>query len=296
MREIRRDEPSPESVLADFIAREKKRKMPFQEEAKEKEISPDPKPRSVFVYTSAKRSEEEDTKTLEKKKEMDRIMNRLMSDIDIKTVTCRKIIEKLFFSDTRTEVCVCMELKKMIAIKKELKSYYATKIKCGIPINFMDAFKYYYNAYSRHTFIEEDSGARIVERTFALPVNEEFLKFATSIVMLQWKISCLSPFGMSNASDLDFINHTLAVLSHMKKGGRNQYVDGMSCVQIIPPSRYARKNWPPLNDIEYYGFKKAMITMGTRTLMKVWKSINDDKDCIFPAETLSKMYKEIKHV
>lgn len=300
---------NPEIVLAEFVEREKKLKeeakiLAARERRKVARQEEEGGGKDVVSGSSMPFIERPESgmpspqmrAQMERKKEMDSAMERLMSDIDIKTNTCREIVMKLFFSDTRSEIYVFMELKKMISIKKELKSYYATRSKCGISICFMDAFKYYYKSYMRQTFIVEESGERVVERTFALPKNEEFLDFSVAVVVLQWKISCLSPYGLSNPADLDFINHTLAVLCHLKKGGRKQQISENTYVQIIPPSEFARKHWPPLNDIEHYGFKKSMITMGTRTLMKVWKSIYDDTTCEFPSKTLEKVYAKIKHV
>jgi hypothetical protein len=223
--------------------------------------------------------------------------DKLLSDIDIKTDTCRQIISRLFFSDVRTVIFITKEIEKIQIINRELKSYYSTRLSMNVSIDFLDAFSYYWDSYFKLTWISEENGDRIVERTPALKLDEDFLQFATSVVILQWKISCLSPFGLENPSNLEFVSHTLAVMNHLKKEGRNQRLEESDrYVQIIPPSDFARKYWPPMKDIDLYGFTKAKITIGTSTLMKVWKSIHDDPKCEFPEKMLSRMYKKVKAV
>jgi hypothetical protein len=180
-----------------------------------------------------------------------------LNDMDSYRAECSHIIHTLYYSPLRTYVFEKHVAKKKADAKKALVNYYQSKYERGeIPI-LVKAFMIYYTTLDG-----------IFEKAPALPVNEKFVNFAQEVVMLQWAVSCLSPYGVENPRKLNFTSHCLAVLNFMKKEGKmwhNRYV--------IPGSAYASRYAPKQADLKQYGYEKKSITEGTRALICVYNSI-----------------------
>lgn len=206
---------------------------------------------------------------------------QLVDDIPIKVNTCNLIISHLFYGQCRTDIYVIKTIQMMNEIKSKFRTYCDIKIKTGQTIDPFDSFVYLLSCYMEKSYITESKHRGPIRRTPALPRNEEFVDFATKVIITQWKIVCLSPWGLNNKNILNgaFIYHALAVLNHMKKGGKGQKIDGddSKFIDIIPKSDYATKYWPPMSDILSYKFSKSMITIGTNNLTYAYGSIKNNK-------------------
>jgi hypothetical protein len=197
-------------------------------------------------------------------------------DLGSKAKVCESIIDHLFFSQKRTEIYN----NKMESLRNELqrrmKNYYNSMAVYGCQLN---AFTHFMTQYNSHVWIEEDGGQRIVCRTPALPRDPKIIALITKHVLLQWNILCNSPWGKDNNNKLDFFGHTLAVLNHMKKGGSSFKLPNRT-LKVIPGITYIAYYFPPINDIDMFGFGKNAITTGTSSLTEAYKSINSDKQPI----------------
>lgn len=105
------------------------------------------------------------------------------------------------------------------------------------------------------------------------PKNPEFVQRTTDIILMQWNILINSPLCKNTGTGkLNFINHALAILYEMRKGGlvlRNE--------QIIPKCEYTRTYMPPIDLIEHFGYKKGHITSGLKLLLEAHQSIPQEE-------------------
>lgn len=199
--------------------------------------------------------------------------------------SCRKIIEHLFFSKTRTDIYLNKMNTMQADLIKKMKSYYSAVKYHNHGYCKLDAFIHFVTIYNSHIRIEEDQGERVVYRTPALPYSKEIVDVITEHVMIQWKILCESPWGQSgNNRSLDFDDHVLAILNHMKKGGASFCLENNS-MKVIPGLAYVAKYFPPINDIELFGYEKNAITTGTGNLTGAYHSINTGSSRM-PIDTL----------
>jgi hypothetical protein len=204
----------------------------------------------------------------------------LVNNLDIKENSCRMMICHIFFSDIRTNIYIKKMLQIIKNLKLNLKSYYDTKKNTGQKIIYFDSLRFFVKRYHETSLVIECKN-RVIRRTPALPINEKFIKEATKVIMDQWKILCLTPWGLENASTLggSFLSHILAILNYLGKGGGGQRVgkDSTDFIEIIPESKYANKYWPPNTDFMDYNLDKNMITIGTNHLTYAYNSIKKAK-------------------
>lgn len=140
---------------------------------------------------------------------------------------------------------------------------------------------------------EEEEEEMRYHRTPKLKTNENYISFVSKTVILQWKIICLSPWGLENARLLQnhFPYHVLAIINLMKDGGKSQIIKHQieennikknpplneRHIQIVPASIYTSTYWPPLNDLTNFGFDKKLIVDATNHLTKAYESIITNK-------------------
>jgi hypothetical protein len=204
----------------------------------------------------------------------------LLNNIEIKRKSCRMMIEHIFYSNVRTGIYIERMLQIIKNLKLNLKSYYDTKKTTGQKIVYFDSLRFFVKRYNEMSLVRECKD-RTIRRTPALPINNEFIEGATNIIIQQWKILCLTPWGLENSSTLgsSFLSHILAILNYLGKGGGGQRFgnNNKDFIEIIPESKYANKYWPPNTDFIYYGLDKNMITIGTNHLTYAYNSIKKAK-------------------
>lgn len=210
-------------------------------------------------------------------------------DLGSKAKVCEQIIDHLFFSHKRTEIYNNKMETLRNELQRKMKNYYNSMAVYGCQV---DAFTHFMTQYNSLVWIEEDGGQRIVCRTPALPRDTKVIFIITKHVLLQWNILCNSPWGKDNNGKLDFHGHTLAVLNHMKKGGSSFKLPNRT-LKVIPGIAYISHYFPPINDIDMFGFGKNAITTGTSSLTEAYKSINSDKHPI-PIDELVSLNNTVK--
>lgn len=111
-------------------------------------------------------------------------------------------------------------------------------------------------------------------KTPRLKRNKNYINFVVKTVILQWKIICLTPWGLNNAKILQnyFPYHVLAIINLMKDGGKSQIIKDKR-ITIIPSSPYTSRYWLPLNDLTHLGFQKKLITDAMNYFSKAYNSI-----------------------
>jgi hypothetical protein len=183
-----------------------------------------------------------------------------LANLEERRNTCMAVVDRLFFSEERTAIFEKMEDKRAKEAKKMLMKYYQSEYKKGkLPV-LPDAYAVYRTACKPDYF-----------RTKALPFDVSVVKTICDVVLLQWNLVCLSPYGVENDGRLSFLNHVLAVLQCIRRGGHvwHQKI-------VIPGHKYVTKYMPPVADLDKYGYGKKHVTEGTKALRSAYRSIKEN--------------------
>lgn len=234
----------------------------------------------------------------------------LLSNLNMKELICEQIIELIFYSKERT-ILFALKMYQLFVVKlhRLLKNYYVNESSSSL--NILRAYEFFINAFnSEHhsltspsSLLSDDDDEMIIDndnddndnvddddnkhqkdsnvrhssslKTPKLKRNEDYISFVRKTVMLQWKIICLTPWGLKNAKLLQnhFPYHVLAIINLMKDGGKSQIIKDDKKIQIIPSSNYTSKYWLPLNDLTHLGFQKKLITDAMNHFTKAYNSI-----------------------
>lgn len=200
----------------------------------------------------------------------------------MKRKTCETLIHIFFFSEVRTNVYKQKENELNDSLYGMLKAYYQNQIQSNLQINFSQGLSHMMNMFSTGINIVDGPG-RVVRRTPKLKRNETFIKEAIDIVMKQFEIIMnVSPWGQDAENKTricsKFESFALAVFSYMKKTNKKiKFTVGNEVYEfvIIPRLEYAVKYAPPTTDFLYYGFKKNLITDGTKIITSAYKSFKN---------------------
>jgi len=189
---------------------------------------------------------------------------------------CQSLLNILFYSNKRKEVGLNqLQLCINTATKTLTNDFRFIREKRDqgqhIPIQHFKLFMNFYSCITvNHTQIT------------SAPTNPSFVSRTTEIILMQWKILINSPLCKNmGTGKLNFVNHVLAILYEMRKGGlvlRNE--------QIIPSCEYTRTYLPPIDIIEHFGFKKGHITSGLKLLLQAHQSIVDMANMTRQTETI----------
>ena len=182
-----------------------------------------------------------------------------LMDSESKKEICYRIVYRLFYSKIRNRIYSDYCQKKYKEARKALVSYFKSKHEKGkLPVQY-DAFVIFYASMHSH-----DSKVP----TGALKANPKFMEFICTVIMNQWRLTCMSPYGLNNCYRLNFQNHVLAVLNHVSKGGFE-----WNGRMVITGCDYVAKYMPPINHLHYYKYYKNCVTSGTSVLKQVYESI-----------------------